>query len=61
MSGKAFVVVDSVGNQSKFSAKAPSLAQSWVDAIRLIISQEEERQRKEVDIIQSVLIMIIIT
>lgn len=48
MSDKAFVVIDGQGNQSKFSAKTPSLAQAWVDKIRLVISQEEERLKREV-------------
>ena len=48
---KAFVVVDGQGNQSKFSAKTPSLAQAWVDKIRLAISLEEERLKREVYII----------
>lgn len=48
MSDKAFVVVDGLGNHSKYSAKTPSLAQAWVDKIRLVISQEEERLKREV-------------
>ena len=48
MSDKAFVIADSLGKHSKFSAKTPSVAQAWVDKIRLVIAQEEERRRHEV-------------
>ena len=48
MSDKTFVLVDGLGNQSKYSAKTASLAQAWVDKIRVVISQEEVRLRQEV-------------
>ena len=48
MSDKAFVLVDGLGNQSKYSAKTASLAQAWVDKIRVVICQEEVRLRQEV-------------
>jgi hypothetical protein len=49
MSDKAFVLVDGLGNQSKYSAKTASLAQAWVDKIRVVICQEEVRLRQEVE------------
>ena len=52
MSDKAFMVADDLGNHSKFSAKTASIAQGWVDKIRLVISQEEERRRQEVGFIR---------
>ena len=36
------------GNQTKFTAKSSSVAQEWVEKIRIAITQEEERQRREV-------------
>ena len=47
-SDKAFVITDALGNQSKFSAKTPSVAQVWVEKIRSVIKQEEERLKQEV-------------
>jgi hypothetical protein len=49
MSDKAFVIVDGLGNQSKYSAKTPSLAQCWVEKIRQVIGQEEERLKQEIE------------
>ena len=48
MSDKAFVIADSLGKHSKFSAKTPCLAQAWVDKIRSVISQEKDQVRQEV-------------
>ena len=47
-SDKAFVLVDGLGTSSKYSAKSASVAQAWVEKIRLVISQEEVRLRQEV-------------
>ena len=47
-SDKAFIIEDSQGNRSKFSAKTAALAQSWVDKIKQVVSQEEDRKQREV-------------
>ena len=48
MSDKAFIIIDALGNQTKYSAKTPSVAQGWVDKIRMVVSQQEEHWKKEV-------------
>ena len=36
------------GNHTKFIAKTTSIAQEWVESIREGITQEQERERREV-------------
>lgn len=37
-----------LGNHVKFTGKSAPVAQEWVEKIRLVISEEEERERREV-------------
>ena len=50
MSDKAFLLIDHLGNQCKYSAKTPSLAQAWVDRIRLVVEQQDYQFKKEVGV-----------
>jgi len=48
-SDKQFIVNDDNGNHVKFTGKSAPVAQEWVEKIRLVISEEEERERREVE------------